>query len=120
MGFFGFASTHSECQNLCFLDFPNDRLTHGGRLYLYICPPLTSEITMNWLLKKFTGEHLEQLKNGDIVYSKRLDVQATVLGYKHFNGFMHYRLKYERIGSEPIEKLISPAGLEIEGFEKSA
>ena len=63
---------------------------------------------------------LEQLKNGDIVYSKRLDVQATVLGYKHFNGFMHYRLKYERIGSEPIEKLISPAGLEIEGFEKSA
>ena len=75
---------------------------------------------MNWLLKKFTGEHLGQLKNGDIVYSKKLDVQATVLGYKQLNGFMHYRLKYERIGSEPIEKLISPAGLEIEGFEKSA
>ena len=94
-------------------------LSMGG-VFTSIYAPLTSEITMNWLLKKFTGEHLEQLKNGDIVYSKRLDVQATVLGYKHFNGYMHYRLKYERVGSEPIEKLISPAGLEIEGFEKSA
>ena len=74
---------------------------------------------MNWLLKKFTGEHLEQLKSGDVVYSKKLDVQATVLGYKQFNGFMHYQLRFERTGSEPIEKLISPAGLAIEGFEKA-
>ena len=72
---------------------------------------------MIWLREKLSSKTLLNLQSGDILYSRKLDAKAIISGQKQANGHLHYVVEIQNGRAEPVEILMSPTGLALQGYK---
>ena len=72
---------------------------------------------MIWLQEKLSSKALLNLQSGDILYSRKLDAKAIISGQKQANGHLHYVVEIQHGRAEPVEILMSPTGLALQGYK---
>jgi len=72
---------------------------------------------MMWLREKLSSKALLNLQSGDNLYSRKLDAKAIISGQKQANGHLHYVVEIQHGRAEPVEILISPTGLALQGYK---
>jgi len=72
---------------------------------------------MIWLREKLSSKALLNLQSGDNLYSRKLDAKAIISGQKQANGHLHYVVKIQHGRAEPVEILMSPTGLALQGYK---
>ena len=72
---------------------------------------------MIWLREKLSSKALLNLQSGDNLYSRKLDAKAIISGQKQANGHLHYVVEIQHGREEPVEILISPTGLALQGYK---
>ena len=72
---------------------------------------------MIWLREKLSSKALLNLQSGDNLYSRKLDAKAIISGQKQANGHLHYVVEIQHGRAEPVEILMSPAGLALQGYK---
>ena len=72
---------------------------------------------MIWLREKLLSNALLNLQSGDNLYSRKLDAKAIISGQKQANGHLHYVVEIQHGRAEPVEILMSPTGLALQGYK---
>ena len=72
---------------------------------------------MIWLREKLSSKTLLNLQSVDNLYSRRLDTKAIIAGKKQANGHLHYVVELQHGRAEPVEILMSPTGLALQGYK---
>jgi hypothetical protein len=72
---------------------------------------------MIWLREKLSSKALLNLQSGDNLYSRKLDAKAIIAGQKQANGHLHYVVEVQHRSAEPVEILMSPSGLALQGYK---
>lgn len=72
---------------------------------------------MIWLREKLSSKALLDLQSGDNLYSRKLDAKAIISGQKQANGHLHYVVEIQHGRAEPVEILMSPTGLALQGYK---
>lgn len=74
---------------------------------------------MKWFKNLGSGNGLMDLHCGDRLYSPTLQTSAKVTDVKYINGHLHYVLEFNRGTCEPVKKLVSPSGLQLQDYKIS-